>query len=429
MVLDRRLRSVLVLLTVIGCGAPQESAIPAPPGPPPPPSATVQAEAKPAPAQTRVARRSVVILSRKSGTSVTTFGPDGSIDFSYEHLENGRGPKLSGRGRLNDASRFTSFEAKGTRTMGNPIDERFAVEGGVARWTSPEEKGETTLGASAFYVPNVPGPEFVGILRDALERAGGRLPLLPAGEATLERAGTATVRAGGREKKLVAWAINGLEFTPVRIWTEENGSFFGWVDNWFSCIAEGWEDAIETLVAIQNQFDAARDRELAKKLAKRPPVQGLAVTHARVLDVERKRWLVDHTVMVVGDRITEVAPSKTARVPKDALVIDAGGKALVPGLWDMHAHLGAADGMLNIASGVTTVRDLGNDPDRLDDFKKRFDEGSAIGPPRAALGFHRGSRGKRLPAPRSRPKPRTRPEPRSSSSPSAVTRASRSTTR
>ena len=385
----RRLRSALVLLTVIGCGAPRESAIPAPPAPPPPPSATVQALAKPAP-EPRVARRSVVILSRKSGTSVTTFLPDGSIEFSYEHLENGRGPKVSGRGRLNEAQRFTSFEAKGKRTMGNPIDERFAVEGGVARWTSPDEKGETTLGASAFYVPNVPGPEFVGILRDALERAGGRLPLLPAGEARLERAGTATVRAGGREKKLVLWAITGLEFTPVRLWTEEDGGFFASVDNWYSCIAEGWEDAIETLVAIQNQFDAARDSELAKKLAKRPPAQGLAVTHARVLDVERKRWLVDHTVVVVGDRITEVAPSKTARVPKDALVIDAAGKALLPGLWDMHAHLGAADGMLNIASGVSTVRDLGNDPDRLDDFKKRFDEGSAIGPRVLRSGFIEG---------------------------------------
>ena len=56
----------------------------------------------------------------------------------------------------------------------------------------------------------------------------------------------------------------------------------------------------------------------------------------------------------------------------------------------MHAHLGAADGALNIASGVTTVRDVGNDPDRLDDFKKRFDEGTAIGPHVLRAGFIEG---------------------------------------
>jgi hypothetical protein len=97
------------------CGAPRESASPQPP-PLPRPAPTVQAESKPQP-KPRVARRSVVILSRKSGTSVTTFAPDGTLEFSYEHLENGRGPKLAGRGRLDADRRFTSFEARGKRTI------------------------------------------------------------------------------------------------------------------------------------------------------------------------------------------------------------------------------------------------------------------------------------------------------------------------
>src|SRR5262249_39251208 len=61
-----------------------------------------------------------------------------------------------------------------------------------------------------------------------------------------------------------------------------------------------------------------------------------------------------------------------------------------PGLWDMHAHLGDADGVLDIASGVTTVRDVGNDPDKLDDFKKRFDAGTAVGPHVVRFGFIEG---------------------------------------
>ena len=57
-----------------------------------------------------------------------------------------------------------------------------------------------------------------------------------------------------------------------------------------------------------------------------------------------------------------VGPSKALKVPAGAEVVDLHGKALIPGLWDMHAHFGDADGLLDIASGVTSIRDVGNDP-------------------------------------------------------------------
>ncbi len=113
----------------------------------------------------------------------------------------------------------------------------------------------------------------------------------------------------------------------------------------------------------------------------------LAITHARVLDVNKKAWVADRTVIVRDGKIASVGADKP---PKDAMVIDAGGKALLPGFWDMHAHLGPNDGPLDIASGVTTARDLGNDPDELDDMKARFDAGSAIGPRVLRAGFIEG---------------------------------------
>ena len=56
----------------------------------------------------------------------------------------------------------------------------------------------------------------------------------------------------------------------------------------------------------------------------------------------------------------------------------------------MHAHLGPADGALDIASGVTTARDVGNKADQLDDFKRRYDDGSAVGPHLYRAGFIEG---------------------------------------
>jgi hypothetical protein len=60
---------------------------------------------------------------------------------------------------------------------------------------------------------------------------------------------------------------------------------------------------------------------------------------------------------------------------------------LLPGLWDMHAHVIGPDGALDIAAGVTSVRDLGNDSDELFAIRRRFDAGEAIGPRVVMAGF------------------------------------------
>jgi hypothetical protein len=129
----------------------------------------------------------------------------------------------------------------------------------------------------------------------------------------------------------------------------EDGTWFGSVSPYSSFVPEGWEGA-----------------------------------------VRRGKWLADHAVLVVGDKITAVGPSARVKAPEGAEVIDLAGQAVIPGLIDMHMHLGGVDGVLAIASGVTTGRDVGNEPDTLDDFKNRFDEGTAIGPHLLRFGFTEG---------------------------------------
>src|SRR5262249_31691951 len=63
-------------------------------------------------------------------------------------------------------------------------------------------------------------------------------------------------------------------------------------------------------------------------------------------------------------------------VPPNAELIDAAHKTLLPGLWDLHAHLSRNDGLLLLAAGVTSVRSMGG---RVA-FAADFDNGSALGP-------------------------------------------------
>lgn len=65
-----------------------------------------------------------------------------------------------------------------------------------------------------------------------------------------------------------------------------------------------------------------------------PPSKPLVLSHVTVIDVAAGRVKPGMTVIITGDRIEAVGPSGSARTPGNALVVDATGKFLIPGLWD-----------------------------------------------------------------------------------------------
>ncbi len=105
---------------------------------------------------------------------------------------------------------------------------------------------------------------------------------------------------------------------------------------------------------------------------------GLALTHATVIDPYSGKVLPDATVIIRGDRITDVG---AARVPPGATVVDLSGKYVIPGLADMHTHAQAEgiDPALWVANGVTTVRELSGSP-LARDWRTRIDAGTLLGP-------------------------------------------------
>src|SRR3989442_3436 len=71
----------------------------------------------------------------------------------------------------------------------------------------------------------------------------------------------------------------------------------------------------------------------------------------------------DMTVVVTGNRIATLAPSRAVRTPMGGLTLDATGKFLIPGLWDMHVHAAWSStlptfGPLFLVNGVTGVREM-----------------------------------------------------------------------
>jgi len=85
----------------------------------------------------------------------------------------------------------------------------------------------------------------------------------------------------------------------------------------------------------------------------------VAIVGVTVLDAVAALPRPDHTVLIRGDRIVAVEPASQAQIPPRTRVIDARGKYLIPGLWDMHTHV-EAEGflLLYVGHGVTGVRHM-----------------------------------------------------------------------
>jgi amidohydrolase family protein len=115
----------------------------------------------------------------------------------------------------------------------------------------------------------------------------------------------------------------------------------------------------------------------------------LVLTHVTVIDPATGAVHADMNVVIDGDRISAVAKKVSGKTLKDAKVIDATGKFLIAGLWDMHVHTFFGDWVpggrevtlpLFIANGVTGVRDMGSDLDPILSARQEIASHSLLGP-------------------------------------------------
>src|SRR5580658_5946855 len=127
----------------------------------------------------------------------------------------------------------------------------------------------------------------------------------------------------------------------------------------------------------------------AVSVAAVPPDETLGFVHATVIDATGSPAQPDMTVIVADRRIVEIGTSASVSVPKNARVVEARDKFLIPGLWDMHVHEIFGDWipedekispLLFVANGVTGVRDMGGDLEPLKKWRSRIASGDMLGP-------------------------------------------------
>jgi len=117
----------------------------------------------------------------------------------------------------------------------------------------------------------------------------------------------------------------------------------------------------------------------------------LLIRGAGIVDVAHGRVLLHQSVAVRGNNIVAVGPDHSIARRFDARQsVDASGKFVMPGLWDMHVHFGGGQELIGenkallpvyVAYGVTAVRDCAADiSTSVIEWREEVAKGSLLGP-------------------------------------------------
>jgi hypothetical protein len=346
------------------------------------------------PVRSAEVQRWVVLVDngKKAGQQVTTRGDDGVVRSEFIFKDNGRGPEMKEEFQLAPDGTFARYHVSGTSTFGAKVEETYTRTGDRAEWKTTADHGTRTLNGAAEYAPLAGTPAASEATVVALSRrADGRLPLVPGGVLTMRELAREQVASGSQRKTVRLLALTGQGLTPNLGWFTDDATprLFAFIaPGYLQMLPEGWEATGAQLEARQKAAEGEMLTALQSQLAKPIPGSTL-IRNVRVFDSVGATLMPAGDVLIRDGRIVAVtAPS--ANPAKADRTIDGGGRVMIPGLWDMHAHVSRWDGGLNIAAGVTSVRDMGNDNATLQQIIAEEKAGTLLMPRIVPAGFIEG---------------------------------------
>jgi imidazolonepropionase-like amidohydrolase len=310
------------------------------------------------------------------------------LTASFENADRGVKEPLEASLRLSGHGSPVSLSVKGKTARFSDIDVAVAIEGKSA-----------TVRDGAKTPVNLPVPEryfCVGgfapvsvqmmLVRDwARDRLKTPLPTFPGGAVRVEPRGRDAFEVGGKRIELDRYSVGGVIWGRETLWLDADRKLVAAITmdgelNRFEAVREGYEELLPVFISRAGEDGMAVLSELAERLGPRQ-AGPLAIVGARLVDGRSDVAVEDSVVVVEGDRITAAGPRTATAVPAGAKVVDGRGHTLLPGLWDMHAHVTQVEwGPLYLAAGVTTARDCANEFEFITSMRDALDAGRGLGP-------------------------------------------------
>ncbi|MCO7187868.1 amidohydrolase family protein [Pseudoalteromonas sp. XMcav2-N-2] len=275
--------------------------------------------------------------------------------------------------KLDDKGRVLGFEVQGQSAFGADISESYVWENGHAKWRNNDEQSSANTTQPIFYVPkNSTLAIDNALIRYLIKNDLDQIEVLPHGKITFTKLDT--VKLG--DEQVYLYAKSGLTMTPDFAWYDEEGNYFAQSWGGMYVIRDGFStEQFDQLKARQLKAEQIYLETLAKQLTEYH--SALLLDQVNVFDVEKGTTRTGQQVLIEQGKIVQVAPK--IKLSKKVATVNGQGKTLIPGLWDMHGHLSKDTGILNIATGVTSVRDMGNEHQNLMEIQSLFDTGKVLG--------------------------------------------------
>ncbi len=316
-----------------------------------------------------------------------------SLVARFIYTDRNRGARIETRYRLGSDGAPVAGEQRVVLPDGSagPPGERFELVGDSVR--SSFGTGPPTMFA------RVPGA-FVGLrggtpleqawlARYLLARPDRSAPLATGGTARAEVIADTTLTLGNaRQRARLVIVTRSAQPYPNGVWLDERGELLASDIQWFITVRRGAGALLPALRAIELRYRDRNAETLASSVV-RPTGATIAIRNGNVFDADAGVMRPNQTLVIRGDRIVALGPTASVAVPAGATVLDATGKTVMPGMWDMHTHLQVASqsqlGLLQLANGLTTVRDLAADLDVAVSQRDREVAGK-LASPRVLLG-------------------------------------------
>jgi imidazolonepropionase-like amidohydrolase len=348
--------------------------------------------------------RYVVDNHGRAAGDLTVVRTADSIVVRYVFTDRNRGTRLESRYRLGPGGTIVAAESRPVLADGTAGErtEWFEIAGDSARFTSTAGGRGGRGGAGPSVVAARTGSDTWAGLRQTSPWETARLAsfllarptrtgrLLPSGNPLrAEVVARTSLSQGGRTVPLrLAMVWIGAATTPTGAWIDDRGDLFAGDVQWFIPVRSGAERAIPSLRKLEIAWRNAEAERISAAVRAKANAD-VVIRNGDVFDSERGLMVPRQTVVLRNDRVVAIGPAGTVAEPPGATVIEATGKTVMPGMWEMHAHLGlssqSSGSILALSQGITTARDLAADLDVAVSHRDREARG-LLASPRFILG-------------------------------------------
>jgi imidazolonepropionase-like amidohydrolase len=322
---------------------------------------------------------------------------EAKIDFKF--TDRGRDVPLSATFRSAADLTPQGFEIKGSTSRLTTIDETVTIDSAKVQFRTRDRQSDFALPSGPFFTIAGYAPTTMQMLMVrywATHGSPAKLATLPSGLVRIEARSEDTIEVGAKDERLERYTIEGLIWGRETLWFDANRNLVAAVTtdaefDHFEAIREGYESALGDFVGRAGTEGMNALAEISKGIASSRSAS-LAIVGGTLIDGTGSAPLADAALIVRQGRIVAVGPRSKVKIPHGANLVDATGKFVLPGLWDMHAHFEQVEwGPIYLAAGVTTVRDCGNEFEFITAVRDAIAKGHGLGPRLLLAGIVDGS--------------------------------------